>query len=97
MSNCEPIPSGLTAVANYIVYILDGAGKISRSVWISAADDQNALEMIRMLKLSTDSEVWQRDRRVGRIVAAKRSPTRSASATGRIPPDAATARISGRQ
>jgi hypothetical protein len=53
--------------ANYIVYVLDGAGKIRRAEWIEAASDQQALARARPLAEIGGCEVWQRDRRIGRV------------------------------
>ena len=71
MSSCEPIQTRDSAEANYIVYILDGAGKIQRSEWIAAADDADALAQVEALKLPVECEFWQRDRRVGRVPACR--------------------------
>jgi hypothetical protein len=67
MSSYQPIQSRPAAAANYIVYILDGAGKIRGAEWIAASGDDDALEQIRSLRLATECELWQRDRRVGRV------------------------------
>ena len=71
MSSCEPIQTRDSTEANYIVYILDGAGKIQRSEWIAAADDADALAQVEALKLPVECEFWQRDRRVGRVPACR--------------------------
>ena len=67
MPSYQPIQSRPAAAANYIVYILDGAGKIRGAEWIAASSDGDALEQIRSLRLATECELWQRDRRVGRV------------------------------
>ena len=53
--------------ANYIVYLLDGDGKIRGAEWIAAVSDDHALAQVRALGSATDCELWQRDRRVGRV------------------------------
>ena len=97
MASYEPIQWDQATAANYIVYILDGAGKICRSEWIAAANDEQALELIRVLKLSSDCELWQRDRRVGHVAAAECSLTRSSPAANRTPRGAGPARTSDRR
>ena len=57
--------------ANYIVYVLDGAGKIRRAEWIEAASDRQALARARGLAEVGGCEVWQRDRRIGRVPARR--------------------------
>jgi hypothetical protein len=65
--------------AYYIVYVLDGAGKIRRAEWIEAASDRQALvRASRLPALLNDSaiggcEVWQRDRRIGRVASRGRN------------------------
>ena len=76
MSSYEPIQSRPAAAANYIVYILDGAGKIRGAEWIAAAADADAFAQIEALKLSTDCELWQLDRRVGRGAGRLTQPPR---------------------
>jgi hypothetical protein len=56
--------------ANYIVYILDGVGKIRGAEWIAACDDADALAQARRLKLSTQCELWQRTRKISRLAPA---------------------------
>ena len=53
--------------ANYIVYLLDGVGKIRGAEWIAADDDAEALAQARRRALSTPCELWQRNRRVARL------------------------------
>jgi hypothetical protein len=53
--------------ANYIVYILDGVGKIRGAEWIAACDDMDALAQARRLNLATQCELWQRTRRIARL------------------------------
>ncbi|HKX91854.1 MAG TPA: hypothetical protein VJM15_05440 [Sphingomicrobium sp.] len=54
-------------MAKYIIYCFNEAGRISRSEWIDAAGDEDALERARALKLPHGCEVWERDRRVGKV------------------------------
>ena len=52
----------------YRVYCLDGASRFLRAEWIKAATDEDALEQARgSMGDCMIAEVWQRDRRVGRI------------------------------
>jgi hypothetical protein len=69
MSMFEPIRLPGEAAANYIVYILDGTGKIRGAEWIAAASDADALTQARRLARSSPCELWQRARRVGRLPA----------------------------
>jgi hypothetical protein len=54
-------------MGKYIVYRLDGAGKIRNAAWVDALSDLFALEAARALAGLGGSEVWQLDRRVGRV------------------------------
>ena len=51
---------------NYIVYILDGAGRIQGARWIAAADDDDARAQARRVAGGSRHELWQRTRRVAR-------------------------------
>lgn len=62
-------------MGKYIVYQLDGAGKIRGAKWIDALNDYFALEAGRALAGSGGSEVWQLNRRVGRT--CDRTPLRA--------------------
>jgi hypothetical protein len=53
--------------ANYIVYLLDGVGKIRGSEWIAAISDEHALALVRALGSATACELWQRDRRIAQV------------------------------
>ena len=53
--------------ANYIVYLLDGVGRIRGAEWIAAADDSEALAQARLRALATPCELWQRNRKVARL------------------------------
>jgi hypothetical protein len=59
------------APAHYIVYLLDAAGKIRSSDWIAAWGDEEALAQVRAFRLGSECELWQRDRRVGRVPAVR--------------------------
>jgi hypothetical protein len=54
-------------MGTYIVYRLDGVGKIRGAEWIDALDDRFALEGAKALAGPGGCEVWQRSRRVGRV------------------------------
>lgn len=54
-------------MAKYIVYCFNRAGRIHRSEWIDAQNDDQALATARAMKLPHGCEVWQRDRCVGSI------------------------------
>ena len=73
MSSFEPIGSPRETAANYIVYILDDAGKIRGAEWIAAAGDEDAIAQARRFSLWTECELWQRTRKVARIAAASAS------------------------
>lgn len=51
----------------YIVYRLDGLGKIRGAKWLDALDDHFALEGARALSGPGGCEVWQLSRKVGRV------------------------------
>jgi len=53
--------------ANYIVYILDGVGRITGAEWIAASDDEEAMAHARRLSCSVRCELWQRSRRIARL------------------------------
>jgi hypothetical protein len=54
-------------VANYRLYRLDGAGKITSAEWIEADGDDGAADHARTLGLDCTCEVWDRQRMVARI------------------------------
>lgn len=51
----------------YRLYRLGQAGKIESAIELDAKSDDEALEAIRAMGLTTASELWQRDRMVGTI------------------------------
>ena len=55
---------GWHEAVNYIVYILDGVGRIQGAQWIAAADDADALAQARRVARGSRCELWQRTRRV---------------------------------
>ena len=56
---------------SYRLYCLDGAGKITTAEWLTADDDQQALEQARARKLQVHCEVWDRKRLVGAVPPTK--------------------------
>jgi hypothetical protein len=61
---------GEVNVPAYRHYRLDGAGAIKSADWIDASDDSDAVRQVRELKLSAVSEIWDRNRLVGRVEPA---------------------------
>ena len=51
----------------YWLYSLDGEGKITRSDWIEARGDEEALMIARAAKKPVACEVWDHDRFVAKI------------------------------
>ena len=58
----------------YRVYSIDGCGRITGDRTIEAADDDEAVFAARSMKRPLMTEVWFRDRRVGRVAAYVPSP-----------------------
>jgi hypothetical protein len=58
-------------MAKYVLYCVNERGGFSRSEWIDADDDADAIAKARQLKLDQQCEVWLRDRMVGRVPASK--------------------------
>jgi hypothetical protein len=58
-------------MAKYVIYCVNERGGFSRSEWIDADDDADALSQAREMKLDQDCEVWLRDRKVGFVPASK--------------------------
>lgn len=56
-------------MTEYRLYCLDGANRITRAEAIGAANDDEAIEIARSMKLPIKCELWQRDRLVARIPA----------------------------
>jgi hypothetical protein len=54
-------------LANYRLYRLDGAGKISSAEWLEAADDADAERQARDGNSGGTVELWDRNRLVARI------------------------------
>lgn len=61
-------------MANYRLYRLDGAGKISSAEWIEAADDEDAERQARDGNSDGMVELWDRNRLVARIDLNGQSP-----------------------
>lgn len=51
----------------YRHYRLDGAGKIIKAEWVEAECDEDAIRHVRERRLPFPSEIWDRDRHVGRV------------------------------
>jgi hypothetical protein len=56
---------------DYKLYCLDGDGKITRSDWIDAQSDDEAVEIARAMNKSVDCEIWRGNRLVARVPAMK--------------------------
>ena len=54
-------------MGKYIVYRLDGIGKIHGVEWLDALDDRFALEGARAIAGPGGCEVWQLKRKIGRV------------------------------
>lgn len=59
--------SGGSALVNYRLYRLDGAGKIVGADWIEAADDEEASRQARDRTGSGTAELWDQKRLVLRV------------------------------
>jgi hypothetical protein len=57
---------------DYKLYCLGGDGKITRSEWIDAQNDQDAIAIARAMGKSVDCEIWKGNRLVARVPAAKK-------------------------
>ena len=62
---------GVSVLANYRLYLLDGAGKISSAEWIEAKDDKDAARVARLRSKAGTCEVWDRNRLIVRIEPGK--------------------------
>ena len=58
---------GVSVLANYRVYRLDGAGKIMSADWLTADDDEHAARLAGEVDYYAALEVWDRNRLVARI------------------------------
>ena len=57
-------------MADYRLYCLDGAGRISLAEWISASDDEDAIWQAHDLKLhALKCEIWKGERLVATLDA----------------------------
>ena len=54
-------------MGKYRVYRLDGVGKIRGVEWLDALDDRFAIEGARAIAETGECEVWQLDRKIGRV------------------------------
>lgn len=59
-------------MADYRLYCLDGAGKISRVEVITASDDDEALAAARAIDHPMRCELWLRDRCIAEIGPGKK-------------------------
>lgn len=55
------------ALANYRLYRLDGAGKITSAEWIEASADDHAMTEARSRATSGAFELWDKNRLVERF------------------------------
>ena len=67
VTGTDPSREGDRNMATYIVYRLNGEGKIRAAEWIEAGDDHDALAQARRLEARGECEIWHRDRRIGRV------------------------------
>ena len=56
-------------MANYRLYWLDGAGKITEAEWLEADDDESATNQVRSRAEARPCEIWERKRLVGQFTA----------------------------
>ena len=54
-------------MADYRLYCLDGAGKVSSAEWLRAEDDEAAVEATRARHPGESCEVWQGTRLVAKL------------------------------
>jgi hypothetical protein len=59
---------------DYRYYRLDGDGRIHDAEWISAVDDEQAVELIRASHPDSKCEAWKGARLVARLVPATFNP-----------------------
>lgn len=45
-------------MTDYRVYLLDRAGKIANATWISAAEPEEAIQLVREKHKGTACEIW---------------------------------------
>ena len=65
---CKSLPAGgISLVAAYRLYHIDGGGRFSAAEWIEAVDDEAAVAAARALNKSIACELWQGQRFVGRV------------------------------
>jgi hypothetical protein len=67
-------------LANYRLYRLDGAGKITSAEWIEAAGDEDALREARDRTQPGSFELWEKGRLIERHRPSGQSPTDSGGA-----------------
>jgi hypothetical protein len=68
-----PQPGDESALPNYRLYRLDGAGKIMSAEWLEAAGDEDALRDVQD-RASGSFELWDKDRLVERFRASGQPP-----------------------
>lgn len=79
-------------MAEYRLYLLDGAGQFASAEWISAESDEEARSMARASGRSVKAELWQGARLVAEIAAADEGidvsddADRGTDMPGQIPP-----------
>lgn len=54
-------------MGKYIVYRLDGLGRIRSAEWLDALNDHYALKGARAIAGPGECEVWQLSRKIGRV------------------------------
>jgi hypothetical protein len=67
VSAAESAQIGIVAVAEYRLYCLDGANKVSSGDWIEAADDEAAVEIAKETHEGYECELWQGKRLVAQL------------------------------
>jgi hypothetical protein len=60
-------------LANYRLYRIDGAGKITSAEWLEASDDEDAAKLARERAPDGIAEVWERNRLVTRLNRGEQS------------------------
>ena len=60
---------GGALMPDYRLYCLNGAKHIAHGEWIEAADDGEAIAIVRAKRLGLNCELWEGSRLVAKIVA----------------------------